>query len=149
MNDSSYDLLNQTSDIKSADLEKILIFQEKEHIEKHSKEDEWQKKYQILKKLKLDLNNKDLITYDDFKLLKEHAITKGGFLTNDLRRVFYKKIFCVDFQEENYELFYIDEEKEETNIEKISNYDVFKIKTEPFDLRILFHNIIIIISNKE
>ena len=47
------------------------------------------------------------ITIKDFQALRSYAISPGGFLTSKFRRIFYKKIFCVNKTNFN-DMVYID-----------------------------------------
>jgi len=85
-------------------------------------------KQQKLKEFLREIQSKIIITEKDYKKLKEFAIEKGGFLTNENRQIIYRKIFfhkpennkisILDLENENFNNINLNEQKE---IKKISN----------------------------
>lgn len=80
------------------------------------------------------LNEKALISINEFDELRLYAISPGGFLNNELRKTIYAKIFAIDNISDQYDLILIDETKKPDY--KIDNYelDAFTISHDPFDI---------------
>ena len=53
-------------------------------------------KLQLMKKFKESILYKDNISIDDFEMIKSFAVSKGGFITSDFRKILYKKIYCIN-----------------------------------------------------
>lgn len=53
------------------------------------------KKITQLSQTKLSLNGKNFLDKEDFQLLKYLAITEGGFIKNEFRKLFWSKIFSI------------------------------------------------------
>jgi hypothetical protein len=132
MNDSKSEL-EMICEFSQASLLEIIKFQENEYIKTHKNHPDWNQKYYTLKQLKMDLYSKNVISEEDIIILKEFAMSKGGFLTNEIRKDLWMKILCVGKTKEEkrkYELIYINENfnKEEEKGE------IFVKKEEPFEI---------------
>jgi hypothetical protein len=123
--DDSFDELNITCAIGSDSLSEILNYPEKNRMKENLKDDEWKTKFYELEKIKGDLLTSDYLTSDDFQILKKHAESKGGFLTNEIRRLFWRKILSIEMTKgkSHYEFLFTSKSEEE----------FVKIQ-EPFDL---------------
>lgn len=121
------------SEFSQASLLEIIKYQEDEYIKINKNNAEWNHKYYRLKQLKMDIFSKKVISQEDFSILRSFAKTKGGFLTNEIRKDLWKKILCIDNLNEDkrkYELLYINE-----SYLKDNNSDgIFIKKEESFDL---------------
>lgn len=128
-------LIDYSNNFTGEELLKIINEQERAYIEANKTNSEWKDKYYRIKKIKMDLNSKDNFEIEDFNLLRQLAVSKGGFLTNELRKDLWRKIYSVDKlnQMENYELMYVNENKD-----NYDGHDVFVMKEEPFDLSLIF-----------
>ena len=114
-------------DLSEDSLQQIILNQDREYKNTHQKDIQWITKYHSLKKFKMDLLSKQgNMSPDEFRYLKESARSKGGFLTNDLRKDFYRIILNVESKSnrENFEHVYLN--KEDTNVE-----NPFIFKEEP------------------
>jgi hypothetical protein len=109
----------------------IIKIQEEKYMNENYNNNNWKEKLFKLKKISSDLYSKEYFDIEDFNNLKALAVSKGGFLCNEIRRQLWKKIFCIDKISNNkeLELYFIDENKE--NYEEI---DVFKTIKEASDV---------------
>jgi hypothetical protein len=123
---------DMTGYIDSETIEDFFYYQEVGYINENSLNTEWLAKYKELNKFKDKLcRNDDVIKPEDFTVFKGYAISKGGFLTNELRKEFWKKIFCIDhIDNKKYELVYINERSR--SFEDFR--EAFIFRHEPFDL---------------
>ena len=64
-------------------------------------------KYREINEYVVELKSIKKITIKDFIKIKEYAISKGGFLTSDKRKVLYKKIYLLNHSI-TYKMFYND-----------------------------------------
>jgi hypothetical protein len=131
--DDSISHMEMISEFSQASLLEIIKYQEEEYIRTNRNNPVWNHKYYRLKQLKMDLFSKKVISHEDFTILRSLALSKGGFLTNEIRKDLWKKILCVDNLNEEkrkYELLYINE-----NYLREENADgLFIKKEESFDL---------------
>lgn len=67
-------------------------------------------KLQLMKKFKESILYKDNISIDDFEMIKSFAVSKGGFITSDFRKILYKKIYCINNENKD-DYAYVDKEK--------------------------------------
>jgi hypothetical protein len=134
MNDS-FSSLNFTSEIKPSSIEELIEQEENMYILENSSDKYWANKYKNLNEFRNYLNKKELISLEDFTKLKEYATSKGGFLTNELRKDLWKKIYCVDDNKNNniqYNFYYVNEKLDK--FEDNNNEEMFIVKREPLDL---------------
>lgn len=74
-----------------------LLNQDKQFLSQYNTTEQTSKKIKDLDTLFNTLSNDSkTITIKEFNILRKHAISKGGFLTSNMRRIFYKKIFCIN-----------------------------------------------------
>ncbi len=125
MNDSFGSPSDTSCDIDSNIIDEFFECEEKKYIEQNMKDKVWCDKYKEIMKFKNKLSeNSEIIKLDDFYKIRKYSITPGGFLTNELRKEFYKRIFCIDYlNRDKYELVYVNEES-----------DSFNFKSEPFNI---------------
>jgi len=117
------------TDFTTKDIFEILKFHENQYLEANNTDREWSEKHRKIKKFLQEIYAKNQFELEDFDKLKSFALSKGGLLTNDLRRKLYKIVYCVDNIAKKYEFYYIDENKE-----NYENFDVFEKKEESFDI---------------
>jgi len=127
--DDSFDELNITCALGSDSLSEIINYPEKNKFKENLKDEEWKTKFYELEKIKGDLLTSDYLTTEDFQCLKKLAISRGGFLTNEIRKVFWRKILSIEMPngKRNYEFIFTRESEEE----------FVKIK-EPFDISSIY-----------
>lgn len=65
-------------------------------------------KNQSIKEFIREIQSKIFITESDYKKLKEFALDKAGFLTNENRQSIYRKIFFHEFDNKRINLFNLD-----------------------------------------
>jgi hypothetical protein len=75
---------------------KNLQLRDEEHLEKVKNNETLNSKISKLKKIHLDILSEQLISLEIFEELKKNAVTEGGFLTNEFRKDFWRKILCVE-----------------------------------------------------
>jgi hypothetical protein len=126
MNDSFGSPSDTICHIDSNTIDEFFEYEERKYVEESMNDPVWCGKFKGLTKFKNKLSeNSEIIKLDDFYKIRKYSISKGGFLTNELRKEFYKRIFSIDYMNmDKYELVYINEESP----------DYFIFKTEPFDL---------------
>lgn len=128
--DDSFDELNITCDMGPDSLSDLINYNEKNNIKEKLKNEEWKTKFYELEKLKGDLLSSDYLTSENFQLLKTHAVSKGGFLTNDIRRIFWRKILCVEMTKGNNQYEFMFAKDSNSN----SNESEFLEMKEPYDI---------------
>jgi hypothetical protein len=136
--DDSFNL-EMTGHIDSDTIEDFFYYQEVAYINQNLEKPDWNSKYIELTEFKDKLcRNNDIIKPEDFTILKQFAVAKGGFLTNELRKEFWKRIFCIEhIDKKNYELVYINE-----NSKCYEDYrEAFVFRQEPFGIGIYTFNI--------
>ncbi len=126
MNDSFGSPSETSCHIDSNTIDEFFEYEERKYIEQNMGNNVWYSKYKELTKFKDKLSqNSEIIKLDDFYRIRKYSITPGGFLTNELRKEFYKRIFCIDYlNRDKYELVYVNEDSP----------DKFIYKSEPFEL---------------
>lgn len=131
--------LNETIPIEEATIydnsdEKLINFvyyEEPKNIIEKSVEIE--KKYYQIKKICIDIIHKNTLSLNDFDIIHQLAVSKGGFLSLRLRKILWKKILGVDnTKEDEYELIFIDEQKDTNIFTDPYKIDVFYSKKEKY-----------------
>ena len=73
-----------------------------------------------LYKFSSQISKKEIISFDELTTIRKYAVSKGGFLTSGIRKIFYQKFYGINDNNKS-TMVYINED-EETN------------KTEPFKM---------------
>jgi hypothetical protein len=122
MNDSFDSPSDISCYIDSDTINDFFGYEEDKYIQKNKYNKDWNMKLKELNKYKDKLcENSEIIKLEDFYKIKKYSISKGGFLTNELRKELYKRIFSIDYlNKNNYELIYIQD-----NCELISKSESF------------------------
>ena len=110
--------------------------------------EEIEDKIKNLNKFINSIKNKNLISIKDYEIIQEFSVSKGGFLSNENRKILYLKIYNIQEDKLN-EMLYVSPEKQ---IDRFHNIDRFKlnvfnkkkkdfnIKENPSDLKVILQD---------
>ena len=90
---------------------------------KNNKIEEIEDKIKNLNKFINSIKNKNLISIEDYENIQKFSISKGGFLSNENRKILYLKIYNIQDDNLN-EMLYVSPEKK---IDRFYNKDKFKL----------------------
>ena len=90
---------------------------------KNNKIEEIENKIKNLNKFINSIKNKNLISIEDYENIQKFSISKGGFLSNENRKILYLKIYNIQDDNLN-EMLYVSPEKK---IDRFYNKDKFKL----------------------
>ena len=103
-----YDLVSLPNEPKYRDyIENIFKENNDKFIIKNSKDKFFCEKLREIKEYAQSLKFIEKIKISDFKKIREFAISKGGFLTYDVRKILYKKIYLINHKN-MFKMVYID-----------------------------------------
>lgn len=88
-------------------IEKLFKESNEKFININSKDKMFCEKYREINEYVAEIKSIPKITIKDFIKIKEYAISKGGFLTSNNRKVLYKKIYLLNHNN-TYKMLYID-----------------------------------------
>ena len=88
-------------------IEKLFKESNEKFININSKDKMFCEKYREINEYVEEIKSIPIITIKDFIKIKEYAISKGGFLTSNNRKVLYKKIYLLNHNN-TYKMLYID-----------------------------------------
>ena len=88
-------------------IEKLFKESNEKFININSKDKMFCEKYREINEYVAEIKSIPIITIKDFIKIKEYAISKGGFLTSNNRKVLYKKIYLLNHNN-TYKMLYID-----------------------------------------
>ena len=90
---------------------------------KNNKIEEIEDKIKNLNKFINSIKNKNLISIEDYENIQKFSISKGGFLSNENRKILYLKIYNIQDDNLN-EMLYVSPEKK---VDRFYNKDKFKL----------------------
>ena len=90
---------------------------------KNNKIEEIENKIKNLNKFINSIKNKNLISIEDYENIQKFSISKGGFLSNENRKILYLKIYNIQDDNLN-EMLYVSPEKK---VDRFYNKDKFKL----------------------
>lgn len=93
-------------------------------INKNKGDKKFDEKYQELNQYIQKLKYKKKISIEDFEKIRNYALTKGGFLTSENRKILYKKIYLLNTSNK-YKMLYIDYEAQKNKYWDITGIDIF------------------------